>query len=270
MKTKLILLFFFGIISLSVHAQSMRYAVAAPYLGLDAYSASPSTPFSFSGNQASLTKTRKPGIGLYGEEGFLLSALRNYRLSAVLPSRLGNFGIQLNYGGFSNMNHYRFGMAYARSLGKWISIGIQFSYFGYRIPSYKGYSGIDTEIGAILHLNRQLHFGLHAYNPIGKASKGAVNAVYKAGLGYDASDKFYTGIEIMKEEARPATVVAMAQYRLSGIIYVKGGFSSSPASPFLAVGIGVRRFRLDLSVSHHPQLGFSPGILIILEKNERK
>jgi len=270
MKTNLILLSCSSMVSLALHAQSPRYAVAAPYLGLDAYSSTPSTPFSFSGNQASLAQMVKPGIGLYGEERFLLNALRNYRLSAVLPSRLGNFGVQLSYGGFSNMNHYRLGLAYARTLGQRLSIGIQFNYDGYRIPSYPGYSGFDAEIGAILHLNRQLHFGLHAYHPFGKAGKGVAPAVYKAGLGYDASDRFYTGIELMKAESSPAVVVVMVQYRLSGILYTRAGFSSNPASPFLAVGISIRSFRVDLSVSHHPQLGYSPGILLIFGKNERK
>jgi len=244
--------------------------VAAPWLGLDAYSTNQITPFSFSGNQAVLAQTGKPGIGLFGEEPFLLKELRHYRLSGVFPSRLGNFGIQLNYGGFSNFNHYRIGLAYARNMGPRLAIGIQFSYFGYRIPAYPGYSGFDAEVGLILQLNRQLRFGLHAHNPFGKAGKVADDPVYKAGLGYDASDRFYAGIELMKAGSRPAAVVAMLQYRLSGILYARAGVSTHPASPYLSVGIGFRRFRLDLSVSHHPQLGYSPGILIIFGKNERK
>ena len=107
-----------------------------PYIGLGAYSTQQNDPFSFTGNQAALANTKHAGVGLYGERRFLLHETSSYTLAAAIPTQLGNFGLQLNYSGFKNFNENKIGLAYARSLGKKVDIGVQFNYYGYRIPAY--------------------------------------------------------------------------------------------------------------------------------------
>ncbi|HEX2683173.1 MAG TPA: hypothetical protein VHL77_04545, partial [Ferruginibacter sp.] len=136
MKTQLLIAVFL-IATQCLFSQSLRYTLAQPYTGLSAYSNLQNDPFSFTGNQASLARSKKAGIGMYGERRFLLKETSSYILATAVPTRLGNFGLQLNYSGFKNFTENRIGLAYARKLGKRADVGIQFNYYGYRAPPYE-------------------------------------------------------------------------------------------------------------------------------------
>ena len=274
MKTKilLLLLLFFWFNQLT--AQSLRYSLAQPYISLSAYSQKQNDPLSFTGNQAALAQSKSAGIGVFGERRFLLSETSVYTLGASLPTRLGNFGIQINYAGFKNFNENKIGLAYARKLGKLVDVGVQFNYYGYRIPAYGNASTINFEIGAMLHLTDKLNAGLHVYNPVGgklgKNSNEKLAAAYKIGLGYDASDRFFISSEIIKEEDKAVNVIAGLQYQFAKQFFAKAGFISGSTTAYAGAGIAWKNLRLDISASYHPQLGFSPGILLIMNFKSKK
>ena len=256
---------YFGVTA--IHAQSLRYPAALPYTSLSAYSNSQSDPFSFTFNQAALASVKNISVGIYGERRFLLSATAAYRLATVFPSRMGNFGLKLDYAGFKNFNETTLGLAYGRSLGKTVDLGIQFNYYGYRVPAYGNANAINFEVGAIFHFTGKLNGGIHVYNPIGgklgKAGNEKLAANYTAGLGYDASPHFFVTGVVIKEEDRPVNVVCGIQYQFARQFFFRGGVISESGSAFAGVGAGWNNIRLDLSVSYHPQLGFSPGIFMV-------
>jgi hypothetical protein len=246
-----------------------------PYVSLGAYTTKQPDPFSFTNNQAALAQIKTAGIGVYGEQRFLLTDNSVYGAALALPSKMGNFGVQVNYAGFSNFTENKVGLAYARSLGSKLDLGVQFNYYGYRIPGYNNASTINFEIGTILHLTDKLNAGLHIYNPVGgkldKRTNEKLASAYKFGFGYDASDNFYVSTEILKEEDKPINVVGGIQYRFMKQFFVRGGFISETGSGFGGAGVAWRNLRLDISASYHPQLGFSPGLLLIVNfKDVRK
>ena len=201
MKTKILLLPLLLIIVHNISAQSLRYSLAQPYISLSAYSLQQNDPLSFTGNQAALAQSKNAGIGVYGERRFMLNETSAYTLAASIPTRMGNFGIQLNYTGFKNFNENKIGLAYARKLGKLVDVGVQFNYYSYRIPAYGNASAINFEIGAMMHLTDKLNAGIHVYNPVGgklgststglSAYEDKLAAAYKVGLGYDVSEKLF-------------------------------------------------------------------------------
>jgi len=268
MKTKILLLALLIINVNQLLAQSLRYSLAQPYISLSAYSLKQNDPLSFTGNQAALAQVKSAGIGVFGERRFMLSETSVYTLGASLPTRLGNFGIQLNYAGFKNFNENKIGLAYARRLGKLVDIGVQFNYYGYRIPSYGNASTINFEIGAMLHLTDRLNAGIHVYNPVGgklgKNSDEKLAASYKFGLGYDASDRFFISSEIIKEEDKAVNVIAGMQYHFAKQFFVKAGFISESTTAYAGAGVAWKNLRVDISSGYHPQLGFSPGLLLII------
>jgi len=268
MKTKILLLALLIINVNQLLAQSLRYSLAQPYISLSAYSSKQIDPLSFTGNQAALAQVKSAGIGVFGERRFMLSETSVYTLGASLPTRLGNFGIQLNYAGFKNFNENKIGLAYARRLGKLVDIGVQFNYYGYRIPSYGNASTINFEIGAMLHLTDRLNAGIHVYNPVGgklgKNSDEKLAASYKFGLGYDASDRFFISSEIIKEEDKAVNVIVGMQYHFAKQFFVKAGFISESTTAYAGAGVAWKNLRVDISSGYHPQLGFSPGLLLII------
>jgi len=255
-------------------AQSLRYSVAIPYTVLSAYSTQQSDPLSFTGNEAALAKTASAGMGIYGERRYLLDATTAYVMAAALTTQPGNFGVTVNNSGFKNFNETKLGLAYARNLGSRMDVGIQFNYYSYRVPSYGKASAVYAEGGAIFHLTEKLNAGIQMYNPmgtkLGKDSDEKLAAVYKFGLGYDASENFFAGGEIIKEEDKPVNVTAGMQYQFAKQFFIKAGFLSESSTVFGGAGISWRNLRLDIAGSYHPQLGFSPGLLIIAKWGNKK
>jgi len=260
--------------AISAGAQSLRYSVAIPYTVLSAYSSQQSDALSFTGNQAALATTASAGIGIYGERRYFLEATTAYVIAAALPAQRGNFGVTVNYSGFKNFNETKLGLAYARNLGSSADVGIQFNYYGYQVPSYGKASAVFAEGGVIFHLTEKLNAGIHMYNPmrakLGKDSDEKLAAVYKFGLGYDASANFFAGGEIIKEEDKPVNVTAGMQYQFAKQFFVRAGFLSESSTVFGGAGISWRNLRLDIAGSYHPQLGFSPGLLIIANWGNKK
>jgi hypothetical protein len=273
MKTKILLSLLLITNTNLLPAQSLRYSLAQPYISLSAYSSKQNDGLSFTGNQAALAQAKSAGIGIFGERRFMLGETSAYTLGASLPTRLGNVGVQLNYAGFKNFNENKIGLAYARKLGKLVDVGVQFNYYGYRIPAYGNASTINFEIGTIMHLTDRLNAGLHVYNPVGgklgKTREEKLASAYKFGLGYDASDKFFIGSEIIKEEDKAVNIIAGLQYQFAKQFFVKAGFISESTTAYAGVGIGWKNLRLDISSSYHPQLGFSPGLLLIMNFKQK-
>ena len=245
-----------------------------PYISLGAYSKEQVDVFSFGNNQAALASMKSAAVGVYGERRFLLTETSLYSFAAAVPTSLGNFGLQLNYSGFKNFNENKIGLAYSRSLGSKLDIGIQFNYYGYRIPTYGNASTINFEAGAIVHFSEKLSGGIHIYNPIagklGKNGDEKLAAAYKLGAGYDASENFYVSAEIIKEEDKPVNVTGGIQYRFKKQFFVRAGFVGETSSGFGGVGLAWKALRLDISANYHPQLGFSPGLLLIANFKGKK
>jgi hypothetical protein len=248
-------------------AQSLRYSVALPYASLSAYSTKQSDAFSFTGNQAALASAKQTSAGVYGERRFLLAATSSYAAAVAIPSKLGNFGLSLNYAGFKNFNESKIGVAYARSLGKKVDVGVQFNYYGYKVPTYGNASAIFFEAGVIMHFTEKFNGGVHVYNPVGGKLNNAdgekLASAYKLGFGYDASDDFFVSADIVKEEDKPINVVAGVQYNFAKQFFARAGFMSESTTAFAGLGLSWKNLRLDVAGSYHPQLGLSPGIMLL-------
>lgn len=255
----------------AVFSQTLRQPVSAIYLGLTSYSTQHQDVFSYLNNQSALAQMKNVATGVYGERRFLLSATSLYTAAVAIPTKNGNFGINVKYSGFKNFNENQMGLAYARSLGKKVDLGIQFNYYSYRIPSYNSANTINVEIGAMLHLTDQLNMGLHVYNPIGgrfSKTNEKLTTAYTVGVGYDVSNNFFVGTEIVKEENFPINVNVGIQYRFMKQFFARAGIASATSTVYTGFGIGWKNFRLDITGSYHPQLGLSPGLLLIMNFGE--
>ncbi len=257
----------------SLNGQALRQPVSAVYTGLGAYSTQHNDVFSFTNNQASLAQVKNAGAGVYGERRFLLTETSVYAAALALPSRFGNFGISIKYLGFKNFNESQFGLAYGRSLGKKVDVGVQFNYYSYRVPSYNSAGTVNVELGALVHLTDKLNAGVHVYNPIGgefSKTNEKLTSAYQFGLGYDASDRFFISAELVKEENYPVNLNAGLQYNFAKQFFARAGIASANAVSYAGIGWAWDNLRLDISGSYHPQLGISPGLLLIVNFGKEK
>jgi hypothetical protein len=257
----------------AAYAQTLRRPMAAPYTGFGAYSLHNADVFSFIGNQASLAQLTNMAAGVYGERRFLLSELNNYTAVIGLPTQSGNFGLKTRYSGFGDYNETQIGLAYARKLGSKVDIGVQFNYNGVRITGYGNATAISFEAGSIFHLTDKLHTGFHISNPaggrFGKDQQEKLPSVYTAGIGYEASEIFFFSIELIKEEDQPINAEAGIQYKFISQLLARVGVSSATSSVWMGFGFLLKSFRLDVAASYHPQLGITPGLLLIFNFSKK-
>jgi hypothetical protein len=273
---KIYLFYFFLLATHVTNAQSLRKPVSASYIGLGAYSVHHLDVFSISSNQAALAQIKNPSAGFYGEKRFLLAETNLYSAIIAVPTKEGNFAFQADYFGYKNYNESQLGIAYARSVGKKLDLGIKFNYYSFRIPGFESPSTVNFEIGVICHFTEKLNAGIHFYNPVGgrlsKTENDKLSSIYSFGMGYEASDNFLVSAEIVKQEGLPVNVNAGVQYNFAKQFFARFGIASQNGSPYGGAGVSWKNFRLDISASYHPQLGLSPGLMLIMnlkpEKNE--
>ncbi len=250
-----------------VVAQNARQPLSNRYVGLGSYSANFLDVFSGIHNQAALAKLKSGGMGFYSERRFLLAELNQYSAIVAMPTTSGTFAVQGDYFGSSAYNETQLGLAYARSVSSQVDVGIKFNHQSMKVPGYGSASAINFEAGTILHLTSQLHAGFHIYNPFSssfnKNNTEKLPSIIKTGLGYEASDKVFVSVEVVKQQDQPVNINAGLQYNLHEKVLLRAGIATATNSSFAGVGLLFGKMRLDLSASHHPQLGFTPGLMLI-------
>lgn len=261
-------------IGLQCFSQAIRRPISARYIGLGAYSLHHVDAFSMTANQASLAQVKNAAAGVYGERRFMLDATNMFTAVVAVPTSKGNFGVQADYFGFKNYNESQLGLAYARSLGSKVDVGIKFNYYNVRIPGYGNGSNVNFEIGTTLHLTDKVHAGIHAYNPVGgKFSKNGeekLAAIYTFGIGYEPTESFLVTTDVNKEENQPANITASVQYNFKKQFFTRFGVETETGNAFGGAGVAWKLLRLDANVSYHPHLGFSPGLLILVNFNQKE
>lgn len=263
------------VIASVVQAQVVRQPLSIRYAGLGAYSKNFVNIFSSTTNQASLAQLKTAGFGVYGERRFLLEELNQFSAIVAIPTSGGTFALQGDYYGFSDYNENQIGLAYGRKISNIVDVGVKFNYHTFRIAGYGSASAINFEVGTILHITDKLHAGFHVYNPLsselGKNSNEKLASVYQVGLGYEASEKVFLSTEIVKQEDQAVGVNAGLQYNVAQNVFLKGGISSVSNNSYAGIGFQLGFARIDLNASYHPQLGFTPGILLLFNfKNASK
>jgi hypothetical protein len=270
LKKIIILISLIIIFSFSPAAQLLRSALSPGYAGLGAYSTKQVDALSVSTNQAALAQLKNTSAGAYTQRHYLINELNSYTAMIGVITRSGTIGLKTVYTGSTDFNETQIGVAYGRKLGSKVDIGVQFNYNSIRISSgYGKDAAINFEGGIIMHVSERLNVGFHTTNPVGGKfgadKQEQLPSVYTMGLGYDASDKLYVSAAIEKEEGQFININAGFQYRLIKQLLVRMGISAATGTGWLGIGFLFHSFRVDVTTSYHPQLGITPGILLLVD-----
>lgn len=249
------------------HGQSIRYSPGTLYTGLGAYSHQFTQSFSFPANQAVLGDLTRTSAGLYAEQKYGLKELSMYMGTVAIPVNRGGIGVAMQYAGSGNFNESQVGIAYGRNLGK-VSIGVQFNYNMMRIAGYGNDAAVGFEVGGQWRINSTFITGIHIVNPAGgrfrNHAEEKLAAVYQFGAGYEVSKQLFLSAELTKEEDRPVNVQAGLQYMaVPDRLFLRTGITTATTSPYAGLGWQWKNCRADVSVRYHPQLGLSPGVMLL-------
>lgn len=260
-------------------AQVAVQPIAARYLSLGGYSTRFNDVFGARANAAALSTLQQGGAGVYGERRFGLEQFNMYTMALAVRTGSGNFGVSGNYFGYAQSNQTQLGLGYGRKVTESVHIGASFIYNGIsQAGIYGSSSAITGSVGMLLQLSPKITAGINAYNPFRAqwaktAGDERIPARYTLGLGYDASDKFFLAAEIEKEENIPLNVNLAMHYQLLPELFVRGGIATQTSGYFAGVGLLLGDVRLDVASGFHPQLGLSPGVVLLYrfgKKEEEK
>lgn len=253
---------------LPTKGQVIRRPSLLTYPGLSAYSKNFVDIFSAFSNQASLASVKTGALGVSGERRFMLQELSAYSSLIAVPFKSGTIGLQVDYFGSAYFNQSQIGLMYGRKINSIIDLGVKFNYNLLRLPGYGTASAINLEAGAIIHLNEKLHTGIHIYNPvknkIGKTGFEKFKSVYRMGFGYEVSEQLLAGCEIVKNEDQRVAVNAGLQYNLDQRFFLRLGLAAGNNNNYGSAGLNVGFGRIDVNIAYHPQLGFTPGALLLI------
>lgn len=260
-----------------VMSQAILQPVSARYLALGAYSSSNVDIYATRSNSASLAELKQGAAAVYGERRFMLEDLNLYTASVGIPTKSGTFALHGSYFGFDLSNQTQFSLGYGIKINKKIDIGASFHYNHIsQAGIYGSASAITGSLGVLLHLTDKIHAGINAYNPISVAynknseSEERLASQYSFGLGFDASEKLFLSTELVKDEGHNVNVNAGFQYEFVKQFFIRGGIATATTNYFFGLGFRLKDFRLDLSSSYHPQLGWSPGLLLMYHFGKKR
>lgn len=261
------------LLNVDCYDQSVRDPLAAGYTGMGAYSQNFIDPFSVSSNQAALAGIKSVRAGIYGEKRFLIEELSFYKVAACLPVSFGGMGISAKYFGYNEYNETQLGIAYGKSLGK-VDLGVEINFHGLQIAGYGKDELVTFEAGLVLHISEQVIAGVHVFNPtsnkFGNNHLEKISSGVSVGCGYEVSENLLVSGEVIKEEDQPVTVNAGVQYAFAGKLFARVGIYTETTSTYFGVGLKWENFRIDITGSFHPQLGFTPGFMLLFEANQPK
>ena len=245
-------------------------AAGPPYFSIiNCYSKNFVDVFSTAGNAAAGTLLEKPSIGLYMERRFMLSELKLLSVASIIPSKLGAFGFQLNYFGYSGYHEMEPSIAYAKKLGA-VDLGIKFNYRMLTIPAYGKKASLIPEIGTTWHVTSKVHTGIRIYNvlPIiaGTNSPEQFAYSYSSGIGYEVSSLVFIGFAITKEEDKQAEVNTSVQYQFARQFFANLGITTAGAQARFAFGYQLNSLKIEVITNWHARLGISSGLMIIYER----
>jgi len=250
--------------------QTISDAVVARYLALGAYSSHQVDIYATRANPASLAQLKQAAVAVYSERRFQVEGLNLYTASVGLTTGSGNFAIHGSYFGFDLSNQTQLSLAYGRKITSKLDVGAAFHYQQIsQAGIYGKENAITGTLGILLHLTDKIHAGINAYNPIRAAYDEAkterLASQYSFGIGYDASDKLFVSAELVKTEGHNVNVNAGIQYQFIKQFFIRAGVATLTANYFAGLGFRLKDFRLDIAASFHPQLGVSPGLLLLYE-----
>lgn len=210
-------------------------------------------------NQAGLSNIKKINIAVGYSNRFLMSQTSTQMLTAVLPTKTGNFALSIKRFGYSLYSENNIGLAYARSLGKFIDIGVQFDYLYYLQPENYGNKGFFLlETGIIAKPIEKLFIGVHIYNPIrtqlAEYNNERVPTRMRLGLGYYFSDQVMVNIETEKSIEQKARFKTGIEYQPIEKLYLRTGFNTNPIQFSFGAGYTLKKITVDMAVLTHQNL----------------
>lgn len=217
-------------------------------------------------NQAALAYHHSITAGIDYDQGFFTDkSLSAQTLGIAIPTGFGTIGLNMRYFGHRLYNEQKIGLAYGKSLGKYLAIGVQLDYFRTYIGNDYGHAqAISFELALYSRLSEHLELGVHIFNPIGiqigAQAKEAIPISFKLGLLYHVDEKLRLATEAEKILDEKTIYKFGLEYLIIEHFMARIGVASNPGIYTFGFGLKWNRLLLDIGTGYHQTLGLSPRV----------
>jgi len=137
------------------------------------------------------------------------------------------------------------------------------------IAKYGSDGLVSVDAGVQYRINEQLWIASHISNPAKTSLNdlAATNLPVALSFGgsYVFSDKILVLSDIQKVLNSGIDIKIGMEYKLIKWFALRGGLSANPFMQYAGFGIIYQRFVLDMAISSHLQLGYSPNVAFSYE-----
>jgi len=254
------------LLSLSAYCQTFIRPVSGSAAAMGSSSFSLSGVWNGFTNQASLAYQRQFWVGAHHENRFMLTELGSSLVGVAIPVKPGTFGVDVSHFGFSDFNSSRVGLGYGMYLGKRFTAGIGLAYTLMQLPAdYRNANAFTVEGGIHYMPISKFTVGFYVFNPTGSSfdDLGDLPTLMGLGVAYNPSDKVLLVVQVDDDTQRSPAVRCGLEYRVMERTALRLGYSAaSPEGITAGIGFPIMNFDIDLSLSHHQTLGFTPSLSV--------
>ncbi len=221
-------------------------------------------------NQAAMALVDKFSFGVSYENRFLTSETSHKNIGFIAPTKFGTLGLSVNYYGYSAYNELKAGLAYARSFGEILRIGLQLDYFSTHIgDGYGSNNKLTFELGAQSDLSEKLTLGAYVFNPIqakiADNNQERLASIIRFGLAYSFDAPLMISVEAEKSSfINPVLFRLGLEYSIKSRFFLRAGIASRYEIFTFGIGMNFEHLKLNLSATMHESLGFSPQLGFIV------
>jgi len=217
-------------------------------------------------NQAALAFVKRPSVGVYAENIYNIKELNSGAIALALPlKKHGTFGV--SYYIFNNSSIYnrqKFSLAYAKLLGKSISVGVQFDLLYTHVNNYDDNLSFCGEIGLLYRISPNWEIGVHVFNPTAanyqKYENEQIPTIMKIGAGWHIGENTLIIAEVENSSNNNYTLRGGVEYEVSKKVAFQLGMRSNPWINSFGFSYKAKNLRINIAMEYHQLLGISPGI----------
>ncbi len=240
------------------------YPSGARQAGLDHCSVALGGFWSVQNNQAGMAMIKHLSMGMAYENRFLIPHTGTGDLAIIYPLKFGNIGASLSYFGYPLYHEMKLGLAYARSFGPKLRIGLQLDYLLTALgEGYGKRSNVTFALGIQSDVTDKLTLGLWVFNPVRVKLSDYANekipAVFRFGLAYHFSPRLLATAEVEKNTAfQPVILRGGVEYVIKEQFSFRVGVGTSGDVFSFGFGWHKKHLQFDIGTAMHQSLGFSP------------
>ena len=267
MKMKTLLIFTLLGLFLESGAQDYSLLAGGRSEGLAHTSVTLNDAFATFHNPSRLAWNDHHQLGLSVRNHFNVSSMNTAYLSGAFHLFNGNSGVMLQYNGNNTYNDARFGFYYARPFGV-IAPSLSFNVYQHYVQGFDVDYALTGDFGLTANFD-ELIIGLSWTNftqsSWNSGFEDPLASLVRLGATYHFNEAFFLCVEGISELDGGSGFRAGLEYTIDEIVAIRAGYSSMPELVAAGLSLYLNDFTIDLAVSWHSRLGYSPQVAALYD-----